>query len=389
MKKLKMITLTLTLVLAGCKNDKTQNMDNENVSEETVLEVTSQMFGKMPNETEITSYTLSNQNGMKVDIITYGGRITQIGVPDRNGKIENVTLGFDNLEDYLAENPFFGALIGRYGNRIAQGKFNLEGTTYSLATNNGENHLHGGIIGFDQVVWNAVPKEGKDKSELVLTYLSEDGEEGYPGNLNVTVTYSLNNKNELTVEYSAITDAATVFNPTQHAYFNLTGDFSKDILNHEVYINADYYLPVDEGLIPTGELKNVEGTPFDFKSAKKVGKDISEGNEQLQRGGGYDHCWVLNGKTDELRLVATAYDNESGRLMEVLSTEPAIQFYTGNFLDGSLKNPAGGTYGHRSGFCLETQHYPDSPNHPNFPSTVLRPGETFQSKTTYRFSAKP
>ena len=345
-------------------------------------------FGNMPDSTIVEQYKLTNKNGVEVDIITYGGRITSLKVPNKKGNIENVVLGFDNLEDYLKENPFFGALIGRYGNRIANGNFTLEGNEYTLATNNGENHLHGGLVGFDSVVWEAEPIERTDNSALKLTYLSKDGEEGYPGNLKVTVIYTLSNDNALEVSYKATTDKATVVNLTQHAYFNLTGDFSKDILNHDLVLNADAFLPVDNRLIPTGEIRNVKGTPFDFTSIKKIGKEIEVDNEQLKLGGGYDHCWVLNGEKGNMRFVASAHDEISGRFMEVFSEEPGMQLYTGNFLDGSLPIPNGGTYKKRTGFCLETQHYPDSPNQKKFPTTTLKPGETYSTKTTYKFSTK-
>ena len=373
--------------IAACKekNKKTQSVESE-VNKTMVIEKSK--FGKLDDGSAIDKYVMTNKNGMEVSVISYGGRIVSLKVPDKNGKLENVTLGFDNIEDYVSENPFFGALVGRYGNRIAKGKFSIDDTEYTLVTNNGENHLHGGTVGFDKIVWAVQPIEGADESKLELRYLSKDGEEGYPGNLEVTVLYTLNNKNELKVDYTAITDKPTVVNLTQHSYFNLSGDFSKDILNHEVTLHADSFIPVDDGLIPTGEIKGVEGTPFDFTQAKAIGRDIDMENQQLKRGGGYDHCWVLNGEKGKLRQVASAYDPASGRLMEVLTTEPAIQFYTGNFLDGSLQNPKGGSYGHRSGFCLETQHYPDSPNQPEFPSTRLNPGETYNTTTVFKFSAK-
>ena len=373
--------------IAACKekNKKTQSVESE-VNKTMVIEKSK--FGKLDDGSAIDKYVMTNKNGMEVSVISYGGRIVSLKVPDKNGKLENVTLGFDNIEDYVSENPFFGALVGRYGNRIAKGNFNIDDTQYTLVTNNGENHLHGGTVGFDKIVWAVQPIEGADESKLELRYVSKDGEEGYPGNLEVTVLYTLNNKNELKVDYTAITDKPTVVNLTQHSYFNLSGDFSKDILNHEVTLHADSFIPVDDGLIPTGEIKGVEGTPFDFTQAKAIGRDIDMENQQLKRGGGYDHCWVLNGEKGKLRQVASAYDPASGRLMEVLTTEPAIQFYTGNFLDGSLQNPKGGSYGHRSGFCLETQHYPDSPNQPEFPSTRLNPGETYNTTTVFKFSAK-
>ena len=338
------------------------------------------------NNKQDKSYNLKNANGVEMDVITYGGRITSLKVPNKNGEFENVVLGFDNLEDYLKDNPFFGALIGRYGNRIAKGKFSLNNKEYTLATNDGPNHLHGGVNGFDRVVWTAQPIEREDSVTLKLTYVSRDGEEGYPGNLEVTVLYTLTNDNKVEVTYEATTDKATVVNLTQHSYFNLTGNFNNDILGHEIVINADAYLPVDATLIPTGEIKKVEGTPFDFRRPKAVGKEIGANSEQLDLGKGYDHCWILNGEDDTMRPVASAYDNGSGRMMEVFSDEPGIQFYTGNFLDGTLPMPSGGKYAHRTGFCLETQHFPDTPNQKDFPTVVLYPGEKYTSKTSFLFS---
>ncbi|WP_179004542.1 aldose epimerase family protein [Winogradskyella forsetii] len=373
-----------------CKESKKEETtEKEESMVEENLPIVKSEFGKTNDSTTVQQYTLKNSNGVELNVITYGGRITSLKVPNKDGKLENVVLGHDTMEGYLRDdNPFFGALIGRFGNRIAKGKFTLDGKEYNLETNDGANHLHGGVLGFDRVIWKVTPMEGKEDSALKLTYLSKDGEEGYPGNLEVTVIYTLTKDNALEVSYEATTDKTTVINLTQHAYFNLTGDFSKDILNHDVVIDADTYLPVDETLIPTGEIRKVEGTPFDFTSAKKVGKEIGSDNEQLKRGQGYDHCWVLNGEKGDMRFVASAYDESSGRFMEILSTEPAIQFYTGNFLDGTLPNPNGGTYAHRTGFCLETQHYPDSPNQEAFPTTVLHPDETYSTKTTFKFSIK-
>ena len=373
-----------------CKDAKKEETTEktETMQEETQA-ITKSDFGTLEDGTIIQQYTLKNANGLELNVISYGGRITYLKVPNKDGEFENVVLGHDNLDGYLREdNPFFGALIGRFGNRIAKGKFTLEGKEYTLATNDGPNHLHGGVNGFDRVVWTVEPMEGKEDSSLKLTYLSKDGEEGYPGNLNVTVIYTLTQDNSLEVSYEATTDKATVINLTQHAYFNLTGDFSKDILDHDVVINADAFLPVDETLIPTGEIKKVEGTPFDFTSSKQVGKDINTDNEQLKRGKGYDHCWVLNGESGSIRFAASAYDPTSGRFMEITTNEPAIQFYTGNFLDGTLPMPNGSTYAYRTGFCLETQHYPDSPNQKAFPSTVLEPGNTYKTTTVFKFSTK-
>ena len=392
MKNLKCISnLVLILIIicfgVSCKNDKKNDATKSMLEEK--LSILKSQFGETEDGTAIEKYTLKNRNGVELNVITYGGRITSLKVPNKVGKLENVVLGHNTIEGYLrADNPFFGALIGRYGNRIANGKFTLNGKDYNLATNDGVNHLHGGVNGFDRVVWTAKAIEGTEDSTLKLTYKSIDGEEGYPGNLDVTVIYTLTKDNSVEVSYEATTDKSTVVNLTQHAYFNLTGDFSKDILNHDVVIDADTYLPVDATLIPTGEIRKVKETPFDFTESKKVEKEINSNNEQLKRGKGYDHCWILNGKNGEMRFVASAYDQTSGRLMEIYSEEPAIQFYTGNFLDGTLPMLNGGTYAHRTGFCLETQHYPDSPNQEKFPSTVLNPGETYSTKTIFKFSIK-
>lgn len=375
-------------MLFQCKDTKKEAPTEtpETMPEKTQTIVKSN-FGKLQDGTNIEQYTLKNANGVEMNVITYGGRITSLKVPNKEGKFENVVLGHDTMNGYLRDdNPFFGALIGRFGNRIAKGKFTLNGKEYTLATNDGSNHLHGGDNGFDRVIWTAEPMASAENSSLKLTYLSKDGEEGYPGNLKVTVVYTLTKDNAVEVSYEATTDKATVINLTQHAYFNLTGDFSKDILGHDVIIDADAYLPVDATLIPTGEIRGVEGTPFDFRLAKHIGKEISVENEQLKRGQGYDHCWVLNGNKGTMRFAASAYDETSGRLMEIFSEEPAIQFYTGNFLDATLPMPNGATYAHRTGFCLETQHYPDAPNQQSFPSTVLEPGETYKTKTIFKFS---
>ncbi|WP_232304864.1 aldose epimerase family protein [Maribacter thermophilus] len=346
-------------------------------------------FGVTQEGEKVALFTLNNEGGISVDVITYGGRITSLKAPDKNGKVENVVLGFDNLEQYEKENPFFGALVGRYGNRIAKGKFNLNGTEYTLAKNNGENSLHGGIKGFDKVVWQVEGIEESDSyASLKLSYLSKDMEEGFPGNLATVVTYTLNKDNSLDVLYEATTDKTTVVNLTQHSYFNLSGNFSRPILDHELQIAADTYVPVDGGLIPTGDLASVEGTPFDFREPKLIGKDIDANDEQIKLGGGFDHCWVLKEAEKGYRSVAKAYHSGTGRTLEVLTTEPGIQFYSGNFLDGTLPAPNGGTYAKRSGFCLETQHYPDSPNQPGFPSVVLEPGKKYRTKTTFKLATK-
>ena len=379
----------LSLFFIQCKNSdkEAETKENEmNTEKSQKTEMQKEDYGTTSDGEKVAQYTLTNENGMEVKIITYGGRITSLKAPNKNDEFENVVLGFDSLEQYTKDNPFFGALIGRFGNRIANGKFTLDGEEYTLAQNDGQNHLHGGEKGFDKVVWTV---DDASANSLSLSYISEDMEEGYPGTLETTVVYTLTDDNALEVDYNATTDKKTVLNLTQHAYFNLSGDFSETILDHKIEINADEFLPVNETLIPTGELKDVAGTPFDFREAKTVEQHIEGKNEQLERGQGYDHCWVLNEQDSGMRFAASAYHEESGRMLEVHTNEPGIQFYSGNFLDGTLPQADGeGNYGHRSGFCLETQHYPDSPNQEGFPSVVLEPGETYSSKTSFKFSVK-
>src|SRR5829696_6867062 len=350
--------------------------------------ITKTSFGKTSTGEAVDLYTLRNANGVEATITNYGGIVVSLQVPDRNGKLGDVVLGFSDLESYTKPGPYFGATIGRYGNRIAKGRFKLKGVEYKLAVNNGENHLHGGIKGFDKVVWTGREIKTKAGPAVVLTYLSKDGEEGYPGNLNVRVVYTLTNNNELKINYSATTDKDTVTNLTHHSYFNLAGEGNGDILNHLVTINANRFVPTDAGSIPTGELKRVAGTPFDFLKATAIGARINQDDEQLNFGKGYDHTWVINGRPGAMRLAATVYEATSGRVMQVWTTEPGMQFYTGNFLDGTLTGKSGKIYARRSGFCFETQHYPDSPNQPSFPTTTLRKGQTFKSTTIYRFSAR-
>ncbi|MGD9200297.1 MAG: aldose epimerase family protein [Chitinispirillia bacterium] len=340
------------------------------------MSITKVPFGEVMEE-PVFLYTLSNQNNMTVKITDYGGIVTSIQIPDKNGIIGEVVLGFENFENYLGIVPYFGALIGRYGNRIANGRFTLDGIEFKLAVNNGPNHLHGGIRGFDKVVWNSGSIEGKDYEGVRLTYLSVDGEEGYPGNLDVTVSYKLNPENELKIEYSATCDKSTPVNLTHHGYFNLRG--KGNILGHILTIHADHFTPVDKNLIPTGEITSVKNTPMDFTSPTVVGKRIYEVN------GGYDHNYVLNGWDGSIRPVASLFDRESGRKMDVLTTEPGMQFYTGNFLNGSLKGSGGRVFDKNAGLCLETQHYPDSPNRESFPTTILRPGQQYCQTTVYRF----
>lgn len=346
-------------------------------------------YGTLPDGRQVDLYTLRNAQGMTVQITNFGGIITSWTAPDKNGKYEDVVLGCDSLSGYLRGTPFFGAIIGRYGNRIAKGKFTLDSTTYTLATNNGTNHLHGGIKGFDKVLWDAHIVKGENQI-LKLKYYSKDGEEGYPGGLAVEVIYTLMKDNALGIHYLATTDKPTVVNLTNHSYFNLANGGKGDIFGHELMLKAGRYLPVDSTLIPTGELRPVKGTAFDFTQPFKIGARINDASDtQIRYGLGYDHCWVFDQpKSSKAELVGTLYEPSSGRLMEVLTTEPAVQFYSGNFLDGTVIGKGGTAYQHRTGLCLETQHYPDSPNQPAFPSTMLQPEEAYRSVTIYRFSTK-
>ena len=347
----------------------------------------SRPFGTTPEGNPVQLFTLKNGNGVEVSISTFGAAIVSVRTPDRQGRFDDIVLGFDSLDGYLTNAPYFGALVGRYANRIALGRFTLDDATYTLATNNAPNHLHGGVKGFDKVVWTPeAPAAGEPV--VRLRYLSADGEEGYPGNLTTTVTYSLDNDNELTIAYSATTDKPTVVNLSNHSYFNLAG--TGDILGHQLQIHADNYTPVTSSLIPTGELAPVEGTPFDFRQPTAIGARIDADDEQIRFGGGYDHNFVLSslGAPGQPAVAARVVDPVSGRTLEVRTTEPGVQFYTGNFLDGSVTGKGGTAYAHRTGFCLETQHFPDSPNQPSFPSTVLRPGETFESTTVFAFGVE-
>ena len=335
----------------------------------------------------ITLYTLTNSQGVEVRAMNYGGIVVSIRVPDRKGEMADIVLGHDTAEGYMPNPPYLGAIVGRYANRIANGTFTLDGKTYTLAKNDGPNTLHGGTTRtFDKVMWEGEPL--KDKAGVAFTYLSKDGEEGFPGNLKIKVTYTLNDANELTVDYEATTDKATPINVSQHSYFNLAGEGNGDILNHEIMINADRFTPVDKNLIPTGELRPVKGTPLDFTTATKIGARIDDSYEQMVLGHGYDHNFVINRKGLGMVLAARVYEPTSGRVLEVSTTQPGVQFYTGNFLDGSVTGKQGHVYKRRYGFCLETQHFPDSPNHPDFPSTILKPGETFREKTVFKFEAK-
>lgn len=364
---------TLIIFLTGCM----QSMDDQ--STEKTMKITKEIFGQL-DTTEVYLYTLSNHNGMKVRITNYGGIVTSVLVPDKEGKLADVVLGFDSLQPYLDGHPYFGSIVGRYGNRIAKGKFSIDGEEYTLATNNGPNHLHGGLRGFDKVIWDAETIENNDSAALILSYKSPDMEEGYPGNLNARVSYILNNDDELKIRYFATTDKATPVNLTHHSYFNLSGS-QQNALDHILMIDADKYVAVDETLIPTGDLEGLDNSPMDFRKPKAIGEHIDEVE------GGYDHTYVLNNR-GELLKVAEVYHPSTGRFMEVFTSEPGIQFYSGNFLDGSLTGKNGIVYHKHHGFCLETQHFPDSPNQPAFPNTILMPGEEYSYTTIYKFSSK-
>ncbi|MCX6582876.1 MAG: galactose mutarotase [Candidatus Aminicenantes bacterium] len=371
------------VIFGGCcgKTGKNQEKDSK-------MGITKVFFGKTETGQAVDLFTLTNGKGMTVKIANYGGIVTSLTAPDKNGKFSDVVLGFDTLEKYLAGHPYFGAIVGRYGNRIAKGKFSLNGSQYKLAVNNGENHLHGGIKGFDKVVWQAEAIRKENEVGLRLHYLSKDGEEGYPGNLSVVVVYTLTGNNELKIDYEAETDKPTPVNLTHHSYFNLAGEDPGDsgdsggsagILGHLLTIHADRFTPVDEGLIPTGELKNVQDTPMDFITPRAIGERIS------LVVGGYDHNYVLNNWDGSLKFAAGVSEPVSGRVMEVWTTEPGLQFYSGNFLDGTITGKSGKKYEKHYGFCLETQHFPDSPNKANFPSAILEPGKKYTHTTVYRF----
>ncbi len=350
--------------------------------------VTRAPFGRMPDGTEVDGYTVRNSRGMSLHVMTYGGIITSLRTPDRQGHLDDIVLGFDNLSGYLNDPPYFGAIVGRYANRIARGRFTLEGHTYQLPVNNGPNSLHGGTRGFDKVVWQATAFENDSTAGIVLTHMSPDGDMGYPGQLEARVTYTLNEQNELTIDYMATSSRATPVNLSQHSYFNLAGDGTRDILGHMLELNASHYTPVDSTLIPTGQIALVTGTPFDFRTATAIGARIDQPDEQLRFGRGYDHNFVVDGDGTGMRLVARVTEPTSGRTLEVSSDQPGVQFYSGNFLDGTITGKSGRVYAHRYGFCLETQHYPDSPNQPAFPSTILRPGDHYATRTIFRFGTR-
>ncbi len=378
-KKITSLALIAAILLTACNNNTTEPTATGDAAEKQAHKPIAESFYGLHGTDTITRYTLTNANNVQVSIINYGGTITDIITPDKEGKSGNVVLGFDSLSGFTQKgNPFFGALIGRFGNRIANAKFTLNGQEYKLAANDNGNTLHGGAKGYDKVVWTAAKQPGD--STLLLTYLSKDGEEGYPGNVNIQVTYTLTSNNEVKIDYTATTDKATPLNLTNHAYFNLSAGRDATILNHHLWINADSYTAVNDKLIPTGDLTPVKGNGMDFTTAKLIGRDIA------QIAGGYDHNWVLNKKGNNLERIAELSDSVSGRKMEVWTTEPGIQFYSGNFLDGTLTNTRGGVkYVKHAGLCLETQHFPDSPNQPNFPNTILQPGETYKQTTIYKF----
>ena len=370
---------------------------------ESPARVTKSVFGVLPGGTEVAGVTLRNRKGLEVEIIAYGAIIRALRVPGRSGSPGDITLGFADLDGYLGDSPYFGAVVGRYANRIAAGRFELDGVRYELARNNGDNHLHGGVRGFDKVLWTLETEAREDRATACLEYESASGEEGYPGRLSARVTYTLTDDDELLIDYRAVADAPTPVNLSQHTYFDLSAGVSADVLEHELLLHADFMTPVDETLIPTGEIVPVAGTPFDFTAPRRIGERIGEPHLQLLRGGGYDHNFVLGGEsapppgggsdtgaeTEGLAPAARVRDPASGRVLDIFTSEPGIQFYSGNFLDGSVVGKGGRAYRHRSGFCLETQHYPDSPNQPRFPDTVLRPGEEYRSRTVWRFSVDP
>jgi aldose 1-epimerase len=370
-----------TALVAGCSGGGSSSSVAD-----TGPRLTLAPFGRTADDTVVDLITLRNASGLEMRVLTYGGTIMSLKTPDRNGQLGDIVLGFDTLEPYFDTSPYFGCLIGRYCNRIAKGLFTLDGTPYTLATNNDANHLHGGNRGWDKVVWKAETFNQEIGSGVKLTHVSPDGDEGYPGTVTADVTYTLTDDNRLVIDYHATTDKPTIINLTQHSYFNLAG--TGDILGHELTLHADRYTPVDPTLIPTGEIASVEGTPFDFRQPTGIGARIDQDDEQLKRGQGYDHNWVLTRSGGGLQPAARVVEPMTGRTLEIATTEPGIQFYSGNFLDGTITGKGGHIYAHRSGLCLETQHFPDSPNHPDFPSTVLRPGEDYRSQTVYTFGIK-
>ena len=343
-------------------------------------------FGKTADGNPVHVYTLTNSQGLEARLMNFGGILLSLRVPDKNGKLDDVVLGFASLEPYFTNDPHFGSIIGRYGNRIANGRFSLDGVQYTLPKNNGPNTLHGGVKGFDKVLWQAEPSENKSGVALVLRYTSKDGEEGFPGNLKTKVTYTFTDSDELAIDYEATTDKATPVNLTSHGYFNLAGQGTGDVLAHELLINADRFTAVDKNLIPTGELRPVQGTPLDFTKSTPIGSRINDRYEQMALANGYDHNFVINRKGPGLELAARVHEPSTGRILEIYTTEPGVQFYSANFLDGTLTGKQGRVYKQHYAFALETEHFPDSPNHPSFPSTILRPDQTYRSRTVYKFS---
>ncbi len=380
---LNFVLAVTAVIMFGCEKKEAGAAEKPEVKEKKKMSITKESFGQTPDKQTVVLYTLTNPNGIKAKITNYGAILVSLETPDRNGNFGDIILGFDTLDGYLKEHPYFGVIVGRYANRIGAAKFKLKDVEYKLAANNGANHLHGGIKGFDKVVWNVEDvKAADDMATVKLSYLSKDGEEGYPGSLNCSVIYTLTKDNELRIDYEAKTDKTTVVNMTNHAYWNLAGQGNGDILGHELMLNADKYTPVDEGLIPTGEIKEVKDSPMDFTKSMTIGSRIS------QVTGGYDHNYVLNSGGGKLALAAKVYEPTTGRVMEVTTTEPGIQLYSGNFLDGSITGKSGKVYKKHYAFCLETQHFPDSPNKPQFPSVVLKPGEKYQTVTVHKFSTK-
>jgi len=377
------ILLCALSMIFSCKKKTAATEEGEQMETKAQMEVQKQECGQLPDGQNVDLYVLMNASGLRARVMTYGATLVSLEVPGRDGNFADITLGCDSLEGYLLASPYFGSIVGRYANRIAKGKFTLDGVEYTLAQNNGENHLHGGIQGFDKVIWDAEPVKVEEARGVKFVYLSKDGEEGYPGNLTCTVTYLLTDNDELRISYEAETDKATPVNLTHHSYFNLAGQGNGDVLDHELTLNADKYTPVDEGLIPTGEIRSVTDSPMDFTTPHTIGERI----DQVE--GGYDHNFVLRGGGGTLILAARVYEPESGRVMEIRTTEPGIQFYSGNFLDGSITGKAGKVYHKHYGFCLEPQHFPDSPNKPNFPSTILRPGDRYMSLTVFKFTTQP
>jgi aldose 1-epimerase len=350
--------------------------------------MTKTSFGKLPDGREIYQYTLVNRAGLSAQILSYGATVRSLYVPDRSGKMEDVVLGYDSLSGYIDGTAYFGAVVGRYGNRIGKGRFQLDGSQYQVTVNDGENHLHGGKTGFSKVLWDATVLGDTAEPSLQLQYVSRDGEEGYPGTVTLKVIYTLTENNEIRINYEGVTDQPTILNPTQHSYFNLSGLFTSPILDHLLTIEADSFTPVDKGLIPTGQMMNVTNTPMDFRTPIAIGARIHDPFEQLVFGKGYDHNWILRNGAGQVRKAAELYHPASGRMMSVFTDQPGLQFYSGNFLDGTARGKGGAAYGPRTGLCLETQAFPDSPNKPQFPSVTLRPGEVYRQTTIYRFSTK-